>query len=56
MPSALTGIAVQIAAGIVAGSAVALAVKEYSFGIVKSTVTGGGHSTNGNGCGRSGHG
>ena len=40
MPSALTGIAVQIAAGIVACSAVALAVKEYSFGIVKSTVTG----------------
>ena len=40
MPSALTGIAVQIAAGIVAGSAVALAVKEYSLGIVKSTVIG----------------
>ena len=40
MPSVLTDIAVQIAAGIVAGNTVALAVKEYSLGIVKSTVIG----------------
>jgi len=40
MPSALTSIVVQIAAGIVAGNAVALAVKEYSLGIVNSTVVG----------------
>lgn len=40
MLSALTGIGVQIAAGIAAGNAVALAVKEYSLGIVKSTVVG----------------
>jgi hypothetical protein len=40
MPSALTSIAVQIVAGIVAGNAVALAVKEYSLGIVERSVIG----------------